>query len=342
MLDVTVVDNNELPALIQAAANRLAMAKTSGEVLEARDMANLAYHASKSAARIALKKKAHDEVIAMAYRMQGDALSIESRAKIRLADEYDAAQERGEVATNGQRGPEKAVEYDNSFSPSTAADLGLRRDEIHEARQLRDAEIAQPGVIDAAIAERLSTGDTPTRASINAVVQAVNKPHVSQNSGNNEWYTPPEFIEAARMVLGEFTLDPASSEIANQTVKALQIFTADDDGLSQEWPIGTIWMNPPYAQPLMGQFAEKFASEVKRGSSGIVLVNNATETAWFQTLASECSAVCFPKSRIKFLDIDGNLKGTPLQGQAILYFGLDANAFFNNFSCFGSVFYHEI
>jgi hypothetical protein len=31
--------------------------------------------------------------------------------------------------------------------PATAADLGIRRDEIHEARKLRDAESAEPGLI---------------------------------------------------------------------------------------------------------------------------------------------------------------------------------------------------
>lgn len=55
-----------------------------------------------------------------------------------MADEYDAAQERGEVA---KRGWESGVDKDNI---TTAADLGLRRDEIHEARKLRDAEAAQP------------------------------------------------------------------------------------------------------------------------------------------------------------------------------------------------------
>ncbi|MFZ5654086.1 MAG: hypothetical protein ACOY42_06775 [Pseudomonadota bacterium] len=75
-------------------------------------------------------------------RAQGHALAIEARAKIRLADEYDAAQERGEVAGHGQRGPGKDVVSSNVFSPATAADLGLRRDEIFEARQLRDAELA--------------------------------------------------------------------------------------------------------------------------------------------------------------------------------------------------------
>jgi ParB family chromosome partitioning protein len=169
--------------------------------------------------------------------------------------------------------------------------------------------------------------------------EAVKKAHVAQNSGNNEWYTPAPFIEAARAVLGKFDLDPASSKIANRTVKADHIFTAEDDGLKQDWPVGRIWMNPPYAQPLMGQFADKFASEVRRGSEGIVLVNNATETAWFQTIAAECSAICFPKTRIRFLDPEGN-PGAPLQGQAIIYCGPSPESFEDAFAGFGLVVRH--
>lgn len=55
--------------------------------------------------------------------------------RLRLAEEYDAAQERGEVASDGRP---KTVGHDNGF-PATAADLGLRRDEIHEARQFKRA-----------------------------------------------------------------------------------------------------------------------------------------------------------------------------------------------------------
>lgn len=167
------------------------------------------------------------------------------------------------------------------------------------------------------------------------------KPHVAQNGGNNEWYTPADIIEAARAVLGGFDLDPASSEIANRTVQAASIFTAEDDGLSQEWPIGRVWMNPPYAQPLMGQFAAKYAAEVRKGSSGIVLVNNATETVWFQTIAQVSSAVCFPQSRIRFLDPEGN-PGAPLQGQAILYAGDAPDSFEAAFGSFGVVLRHGL
>ena len=160
--------------------------------------------------------------------------------------------------------------------------------------------------------------------------------HVSNNSGENEWYTPSIYVEAARDVLGGFDLDPASSEVANRTVRADRIFTAQDDGLAQEWPVGAIWCNPPYSQPLMGQFATRLAQAARDGSQVIVLVNNATETAWFQIIAAECSAICFPKTRIRFLDPDGNT-GAPLQGQAIIYSGSDVASFTEVFGQFGLV-----
>ena len=56
---------------------------------------------------------------------------------LRLAEEYDAAQDRGEVSKGGGR-PD-CVE-DRNAVPATSAALGLRRDEIHEARKMRDAE----------------------------------------------------------------------------------------------------------------------------------------------------------------------------------------------------------
>lgn len=58
---------------------------------------------------------------------------------------------------------------------------------------------------------------------------------INQTSGDVEYYTPPFIIEAARRVMGGIDLDPASSEIANRTVKATRYFTEADDGLQQEW-----------------------------------------------------------------------------------------------------------
>jgi ParB family chromosome partitioning protein len=159
----------------------------------------------------------------------------------------------------------------------------------------------------------------------------INNPHVSNNSGNNEWYTPAEIIESARVVLGNIDLDPASCEIANKVVKADKIFTIDDNGLEQEW-YGNVWLNPPYASELIGLFCDKLVES--NLNQAIVLVNNATETQWFSTLINKASAVIFPKGRVKFYMPDGKT-GAPLQGQAIIYIGSNPEEFLQEFKKFG-------
>lgn len=115
---VSVAPTEQLPALVDRAMGALALAKDSAEVLEARDMARVAYDAAKSAGRIARAKEAHDTVLAQVYRAQADALLIESRAKMRLAEEYDAAQERGEVRKAGNSSkPEELVSADDILRP---------------------------------------------------------------------------------------------------------------------------------------------------------------------------------------------------------------------------------
>ena len=171
-----------------------------------------------------------------------------------------------------------------------------------------------------------------------ATLTGILKPHVANNSGNNEWYTPEVFVIAARNVMGGIDTDPASSEIANKTVGAAVYHTEETDGRAQEWH-GRVWMNPPYAQPLIGDFCTKLVAEIDAGrvEQACVLVNNATDTAWFHDLFSRCAAVCFVRGRIKFIDKQGNASGAPLQGQAISYFGELVDEFVDAFSTFGKV-----
>ena len=71
---------------------------------------------------------------------------------MRLAEEYDAAQDRGEVRQNGERtfsGGEKVG----------AADIGLSGKDIHEARRFREAEQESPGTIQRAIDGMVERGE---------------------------------------------------------------------------------------------------------------------------------------------------------------------------------------
>lgn len=159
----------------------------------------------------------------------------------------------------------------------------------------------------------------------------IKKPHVSHNSGNNEWYTPVKFLKIARSVMGSIDTDPASSEMANRNVKATTFYTEEDDGLKRDWA-GNIWLNPPYAQPAIQNFSDKLIEEIKKGNvkQAMVLVNNATETKWFNTLSEKARAIWFPRGRIRYLNSNGSLENSPLQGQAILYYGNNVDNFINN------------
>ena len=160
------------------------------------------------------------------------------------------------------------------------------------------------------------------------------KAHVSKNSGNDEWYTPPRFIDSAREVMGTIDLDPASNIIANQIIDAGVYWTKEDDALTKRW-FGNIWMNPPFSAKLILAFCTEIVTQRDNYNQACVLVNNATETRWFNKICEVAAGFVCVKTRIKFIDSDGNYSCTPLQGQVIFYIGDRWNQFKKEFKQFG-------
>ncbi|MDG4603633.1 MAG: DNA N-6-adenine-methyltransferase [Defluviicoccus sp.] len=325
----------QLPALIDRARSRLAEARTSAEVLEAR-----------AAAKAALE---YARVTKAAKEAHADCFLIIKYAEMRLVEEVRAARERGEVARRGgdrksrinvrtsdfdRPGSESGINVRTpDFGCAALDELGLSRQRFAEWSEVYDA--GGEAVVDEAIQAALDEGRAPTNADVQ---RAVKGGHFrSHFTGENEWYTPAPYVEAARACLGAIDLDPATAPAAQATIRAARFFTRDDDGLKHEWH-GRIWLNPPYAQPDITRFIVKLLAEISAGraTEAILLTHNYTDTGWFHAAAGQCAALCFTRGRIRFVGASGEI-AAPTQGQAFFYFGPGLERFRTSFASFGFI-----
>jgi ParB family chromosome partitioning protein len=154
-----------------------------------------------------------------------------------------------------------------------------------------------------------------------------------------EWWTPREYIDMAREVMGGIDLDPASCAEANKIVKAKRFYDTKTDGLKQPW-FGRTWVNPPYAGNA-GQFVEKLLAEKACGNvtEAIALISATTvEREWFKPLWDYC--LCFHYGRIKFISPDTELidsMTSPMTGSIFIYLGHREKRFAAVFSQVGAI-----
>lgn len=147
---------------------------------------------------------------------------------------------------------------------------------------------------------------------------------------NNEWYTPPCIIDKVYEVLGHIDMDPASNDIAQETVLATTYHTQYSNGLLYPWD-GQVWCNPPYDAKNIKAFTKKFAEEYENGNmqEGIILTNSGTDTLWNQNIAKYLQA--YTIGRISFLQPDGTEKGKGGRGQVFTYVGNNREKFIKVF-----------
>lgn len=184
---------------------------------------------------------------------------------------------------------------------------------------------------------------------------------IHQDSGDTEYYTPLEIVDAARVVMGGIDLDPASSEAANRRVRADRIFTAADDGLKQEWR-GRVWMNHPFSKgekackpscakkacrergyhldsdmPGNKHWIDKLLDEFARGhvTEACCITYAATSEKWFRPLLAYPQ--CFLYPRTNYLLPDGSVKRGVLKGSAVTYLGDGLHRFVTAFHRLGVV-----
>jgi hypothetical protein len=161
LIDRAPTDAETLPRVIDRAVAALSSARSSAEILEARELASAAYDA---AARFAKMRHASDDVMDRARHAQSFALEIETLALRRLADEYDKAQQSGQVAS-GRDGSRR-------FKPTTS-EVGLSHNLVYRSRVARDAELREPGITRRTLDAALAAGQEPTKKNLNRVLLRV-------------------------------------------------------------------------------------------------------------------------------------------------------------------------
>jgi ParB family chromosome partitioning protein len=284
-----------------------------------------------------------------AKERQGERTDLDNDFRADLPRGIDEVRARDEVARLVGVSP-RTVQ-----SAFTVEDRGtdelvqaMRQDEVsvdaasHIAKMPHEAQravLAAPeGIRREAVA---ALRETPSMAAEIAadVIDTVEmkRPHLTINTGNDEWYTPREYVDRARAVLGGIDLDPASNDLAQKWVRATTYYTKDRSGLDEVWT-GRVWMNPPYSRGLMMRFCAKLCGHVEAGdiTHAVVLTHNASDTEWWQTLARTSSAMCHTDGRVKFVN-PVEEKASPTQGQTFFYMGDDVAGFVEHFASVGIV-----
>lgn len=159
----------------------------------------------------------------------------------------------------------------------------------------------------------------------------------------NEWYTPQAYIKAVRSALGDsIELDPASTALANQTIRAKRFYTVEQDGLRQPWQCTTMWLNPPYGREPetrrgnMDIWTERLVTEYQGGNVGaaIALITAVPDRQWWRRMWSY--PVCFCFKQIHF-----ERPGLPPMhhpyGSCFVYLGRETERFTAAFSQIGTI-----
>jgi len=153
---------------------------------------------------------------------------------------------------------------------------------------------------------------------------------INQDSGDYEYYTPVEIINAAREVMASIDLDPFSSGLANSRIQATFIYDKEHNGLHQKW-YGNVWMNHPFSRVMNPLCINKLCSEFRKKNikQACCITFAATSEKWFQPLMD--FPQCYLSPRTNYYLPDGSLKKGVTKGSVVTYLGGKVDEFIEIF-----------
>ena len=144
------------------------------------------------------------------------------------------------------------------------------------------------------------------------------KTDVLLSSKKMDWATPQDFFDKLDAEF-HFTLDPCADD---QNHKCEKYFTAEQDGLSQDWSDETVFCNPPYGRDVP-KWVKKCRDETHSGhcKCAVMLLHARTDTRWFHDyIYHKAVEIRFVKGRLKF---GGQTTNAPFPSMIVVFWGRD-------------------
>lgn len=119
---------------------------------------------------------------------------------------------------------------------------------------------------------------------------------IHHSSQRDDWPTPNVLFELLHQEF-DFTLDVAANA---DNAKCDRYFTAEQDGLAQDWADHICWMNPTYGRGVIDRWIDKAIRSAARGATVVALVPDRPGSPWYCAALEHASEVRHIIGRVRF------------------------------------------
>lgn len=119
------------------------------------------------------------------------------------------------------------------------------------------------------------------------------------SSATDDWATPQSFFDQLDAEF-HFTLDPCASA---GNAKCRKFYTAQDNGLIQDWGGEVVFCNPLYGRKIFDWVKKCYEESSKPNTTVVMLIPARTDTRYFhEFIYHRATEIRFIRGRLKFGD----------------------------------------
>lgn len=134
------------------------------------------------------------------------------------------------------------------------------------------------------------------------------------SSNTDLWATPQGFFDKLNNEFN-FTLDPCATP---DNAKCDKYYTAECDGLKQEWQGHRVFCNPPYGKEIKHWVKKCYEESLKENTLVVMLIPARTDTTYFHDYIYNNAELRFVRGRLKFGDGKGS---APFPSMIVIFKG---------------------